>query len=175
MMKRKRSLAGMITVVLIMAISSGIDYLSDGQFTLFDLSNSKEEVEFVRVVDGDTARFILNGEEVTCRFLAIDTPESVKPGTAVEPYGKEASGYTEELLSKADKIELEFDPKSDKEDKYGRLLAWVFIDDELLVIKLLEKGLAEVEYVYDDYKYLDELYKAQELAIENDLGIWSLN
>lgn len=175
MKKRKRSLAGMITVVLIMAISSGIDYLSDGQFTLFDLSNNKEEVEFVRIVDGDTAHFIYEGEEVTCRFLAIDTPESVKPDTPVEPFGKEASDYTKKVLSEADKIELEFDPKSDKEDDYGRLLAWVWVDDELLEVKLLKEGLAEVKFVYDDYKYLDELYAAQDIAVEDDIGIWSLD
>ena len=174
MKKRKQSLTYMIAVLLVMAIASGIDYISDGKFNLFSF-NDREEVEFVRIVDGDTAHFIYEGEEVTCRFLAIDTPESVKPDTPVEPFGKEASDYTKKVLSEADKIELEFDPKSDKEDDYGRLLAWVWVDDELLEVKLLKEGLAEVKFVYDDYKYLDELYAAQDIAVENDIGIWSLD
>lgn len=40
---------------------------------------SKKEVKLSKCVDGDTARFILNKEEIKARFLAIDTPESVHP------------------------------------------------------------------------------------------------
>ncbi|MGV8083370.1 MAG: thermonuclease family protein [Coriobacteriia bacterium] len=50
----------------------------------------------VRVVDGDTAVFVLeNGVEEKVRFIGIDTPEST---TEVEAYGKEASAYTTGVL-----------------------------------------------------------------------------
>ncbi|MBQ8871838.1 MAG: thermonuclease family protein [Bacilli bacterium] len=131
---------------------------------------AKEEVTLAKCVDGDTANFNLNGEVIKARFLAIDTPESTKEK---EPYGKEASNYTCETLTKAKKIEIEYDPDSDKTDKYSRHLVWVFVDGELLQEKILAKGLAEVAYLYGDYKYTEDLQKVEAKAKEKKLNIWS--
>ena len=131
---------------------------------------AKEEVTLAKCVDGDTANFNLNGEVIKARFLAIDTPESTKEK---EPYGKEASNYTCEALTKAKKIEIEYDPDSDKTDKYSRHLVWVFVDGELLQEKILAKGLAEVAYLYGDYKYTEDLQKVEAKAKEKKLNIWS--
>ena len=68
---------------------------------------------------------------------------------------------------------LEYDDGSDKSDKYGRDLAWVYVDGELLQKQLVSAGLAEVQYIYGDYAYTDELYEAQELAKQNKLNMWS--
>ena len=142
---------------------------------LMSISNSYalEKVTFASCVDGDTIKVDLNGEEKTVRLLAIDTPESVHPKKKVEYYGKEASEYTCNLITKAKKIELEYDNNSDKTDKYGRILAWVFVDDKLLEEKLVEYGYAKVAYLYGDYKYTDVLYEKQEIAQVNNLGIWN--
>ena len=83
------------------------------------------------------------------------------------------SNYTCSVLEKADEIILEFDANSDKTDKYDRYLAWVFVDGNLLQKQLISKGYAEVAYLYDDYKYTDELEKAQEKTKEKKVGIWS--
>ena len=131
------------------------------------------KVEFSKCVDGDTAKFIYKDEVITARFLAIDTPESVHPTIGEEPYGKEASNYTCSTLEKAEEIILEFDSNSDKTDKYNRYLVWVFVDGKLLQKQLISKGYAEVAYLYDDYKYTDELEKAQEKAKAKKVGIWS--
>ena len=131
------------------------------------------EVKLSKCVDGDTAKFIYNDEVITARFLAIDTPESVHPTVGEEPYGKDASNYTCSVLEKADEIILEFDANSDKTDKYDRYLVWVFVDGKLLQKQLISKGYAEVAYLYDDYKYTDELEKAQKKAQEKKVGIWS--
>lgn len=131
---------------------------------------AKEEVTLAKCVDGDTANFNLNGEVIKARFLAIDTPESTKEK---EPYGKEASNYTCETLTKAKKIEIEYDPDSNKTDKYSRHLVWVFVDGELLQEKILAKGLAEVAYLYGDYKYTEDLQKVEAKAKEKKLNIWS--
>lgn len=131
------------------------------------------EVKLSKCVDGDTAKFIYNDEVITARFLAIDTPESVHPTVGEEPYGKDASNYTCSVLEKADEIILEFDANSDKTDKYDRYLVWVFVDGKLLQKQLISKGYAEVAYLYDDYKYTDELEKTQEKAQEKKVGIWS--
>ena len=123
-----------------------------------------------KCVDGDTAWFNVNGEVIKTRFLAIDTPEST---TKIEEYGKEASEYTCNMLTNAKKIVLEYDENSDKTDKYDRHLVWVFVDGTLLQKSLIENGLAEVAYLYDDYKYTSILEESEKIAKENKLNIWS--
>ena len=122
----------------------------------------QKEVTLKKCVDGDTARFIMNGKEIKARFLAIDTPESVHPTIGEEPFGKEASKYTCDLLTKADEIILEYDSKSSKTDKYDRHLVWVFVDDVLLQEQLISKGYAQIDYVYGNYKYVEQLEAVEE-------------
>lgn len=134
--------------------------------------SNKVTVAFSKCVDGDTAKVILNEKEVTVRFLAIDTPETKHPQKGEEPFGKEASNYTCNKLKNAEKIELEYDGK-EKTDKYNRHLAWVFVDDSLLQKELIQKGYAEVAYLYDDYKYTKELQKEESLAKLEKKGKWN--
>lgn len=138
-----------------------------------NLVYASDTVKLKKCVDGDTFKVTLNNEEVTVRMLAIDTPESVKPDTEIEYYGKEASDYTCNKLKNAKKIVLEYDKNSDKFDKYDRLLAWVFVDNKLLQTELIENGYAKIAYLYNDYKYIDILKEKQELAVANNLGIWN--
>ena len=141
-------------------------------FFIINSYKALDSVTLSKCIDGDTARFIYNGKEEKFRFLAINTPESTDPEN-IEDYGIEASEYTCRELTNAKKIEIEFDPNSDKQDKYDRYLVWVFVDGELLQEKVVEKGYAEVKYTYGKYKYLDTLYKKQDYAKKNKLGIWS--
>lgn len=140
---------------------------------LTNISAETIEVKFSDCVDGDTAKFIYNDEEITARFLAIDTPETVHPTKDDEAYGKEASEYTCEKIKNAEVLELEYDEDSDKLDKYNRHLVWVFVDGELLQKKLVSKGYASVAYLYGDYKYTSELEEAKQDAEDNKRGIWS--
>lgn len=137
--------------------------------------NTKEEVKFSKCSDGDTAHFVINGVDKTVRFLAIDTPEIANKDHAADYMGDEASEYTCNALKMAKHIYLEYDTNSDKEDKYGRILAFVHVDDELLEAKLIENGLAKVAYIYGDYAYVEELRALEELARNKKIGIWSEN
>ena len=137
--------------------------------------NEKEEVIFSKCVDGDTAKFIINNQEETVRFLAIDTPEVKHGDTLEEPFGNDASNFTCNKLTNAKKIVLEYDANSDIKDRYGRILAFVFTDDILLQKELIKNGLAKVNYIYGDYNYVDELRKEEAIAKKNALGIWSFN
>lgn len=132
----------------------------------------KIEVKFAEKVDGDTAKFDLNGEVITVRFLGIDTPETVHPTKGEEPFGKEASDFTEESLKNANKIELEYDSHAPKTDQYNRHLAWIWIDDSLLQAKLLEKGLAQTYLLQDNYSYAGVLQESEEKAKMQKVGIW---
>ena len=136
-------------------------------------SSNKIEVELVGTVDGDTAKFKMNGEQITVRFLGINTKETVDPEIGEEAWGKEASDFTKEKLENATKIELEFDSSTDEKDKYNRYLAWIWVDDELLQNSLVESGLAENYMLKNNYKYAGILQESEENAKNNKLGIWS--
>ena len=136
-------------------------------------STNKVKVKLVSTVDGDTAKFEMNGEQVTVRFLGINTKETVDPQVGEEAWGKEASDFTKDKLQNANKIELEFDSSSDEKDKYDRYLAWIWVDDELLQNLLVENGLAENYMLQNNYKYAGILQESQEIAKNNKLGIWS--
>lgn len=134
---------------------------------------AKEEVKFSKCVDGDTIKVLIKNKEYTVRMLAIDTPESVHPKKREEYYGKESSDYTCDKVKNANKLELEYDDKSDKKDKYNRILAYVFVDGYLLEDLLVTNGYAEVAYLYDDYKYADLLKEKESVAKAKGIGIWN--
>jgi micrococcal nuclease len=121
-----------------------------------------------KCVDGDTAVFSINGTSYSTRFLFIDTPEST---TKKEAFGKEASEFTCSFL-KDGKITLETDGNT-LFDKYDRLLAWVFVDDNLHQEEITTAGLVEDFYDYGDYKYEDRVREAMTQAKANAVGIYS--
>jgi len=136
------------------------------------VAQEKIEVSFGSCIDGDTANLLLNGEKIKVRMLAIDTPETKHPTIGEEKFGVEASEYTCNKLKKANKIEIEYDSNSDKLDKYNRHLVWIWVDEYLLQDDLIKEGLAEVAYLYDEYKYTGTLENHQTIAKVNKVGIW---
>ncbi|BDG45991.1 thermonuclease family protein [Parageobacillus sp. KH3-4] len=127
----------------------------------------KYPAKLVTCIDGDTARFMVNGREYTTRFLFIDTPEST---IQIEPYGKEASRFTCSRLSRGN-ITLETDGNT-LFDKYHRLLAWVWIGDKLLQEEIAKVGLVEDFYDYGDYKYEDRIRAAMDEAKQSGAGMY---
>ncbi len=78
-----------------------------------------------RVVDGDTIDVELqNGSDEAVRYIGIDTPETVKPGTPVQCGGPEAHEVNERLVG-GRTVTLRFD--AERRDVYGRLLAYVYL------------------------------------------------
>ncbi|TDM32853.1 thermonuclease [Macrococcoides canis] len=131
--------------------------------------------EFTRHIDGDTSVLNIDGQDKKVRYLLIDTPETKHPRTGVQPFGPEASARTEELLSNASKIEVEYDV-GEKTDKYNRDLAYVYADGQMINEILVREGLASVSFVYPpNTRYLDTLKNAETLAKSEKLGIWSLD
>lgn len=142
-------------------------------------------------VDGDTARFEVpesfetytNNPFVSVRFLNFDTAETFDGGR--EEFGKPASVYTCEALTNATQIYLQTDPGDFLFDRYGRTLAWVWIDTadgiELLNYNVVRQGLGEVMYLYgagetettsvDGSTYTEWMYEAEARAESEALGI----
>jgi micrococcal nuclease len=130
------------------------------------------DAKIVKVVDGDTMDILINNKKETVRLLLVDTPETVHPTKPVEPFGPEASKFAKETLTGKD-IKIEMDV-SDR-DKYGRLLAYLYIDNKMFNEMLLEKGLARVAYVYPpNIKYVDHFRDIQKKAQVSGIGIWSI-
>lgn len=97
------------------------------------------EYRVERAVDGDTIEVspAVDGE-TTVRLIGIDTPE-VSGGTGL--CGPEASDFTASRLE-GKRVGLEFD--EDRTDQYGRVLAYVWLGDQLFNETLVEKGYATV-------------------------------
>lgn len=131
-------------------------------------------VQFSQHVDGDTTWFLINNQKVKVRYLLIDTPETVKVGVDLQPFGQEASDRTKQLLSEAGRIELMLD-KGEPLDAYGRLLAYIFVDDQLVQDVLIREGLARVAYANNpSTTYLQQLQESQKIAKNEELGIWEV-
>lgn len=162
---RKNKKVGLI-VLLILGAVLVYEYINDHL-----ILESNDSVQLVRCVDGDTAKLSVDGKEETVRFLAVDTPETKHPTKGKQPFGEEASNMTCDLLTNAKEIKLEYE-SSNKTDKYERILAWVWLDGTLLQQELIENGLAEVKYIYGDYKYTSKLQALQEEAKRGQVGIW---
>lgn len=126
----------------------------------------------VKASDGDTVEVSYKGEFYKVRFLDVDTPESVKQGVPVQTYSKEASELTKgKLVNQPVKLVFE---KSIR-DKYGRLLAYVFMKDGTFYNALLVRnGFARVEIVKPNAVYAGYFYRLQEQAIQDKAGLWSL-
>jgi micrococcal nuclease len=135
-----------------------------------DDPDDAEEAELVEAIDGDTAKFKIDGKVETVRFLLIDTPETKHPKLGAQPMGKEASEFTRKMLEEADRITLEYDVE--KRDKYDRVLAYVYADGVNVQEALLKKGLARVGYVYESRRHLDAFREAEQMAKEKKLGVW---
>lgn len=138
-------------------------------------------IAVIRTIDGDTIE-LADRERV--RFIGIDTPESrlnnklrrdatrtKRDYNTIIAMGKRASAFTKSLVE-GKKVRLEFDVE--KRDKYGRLLAYVYLPDgRMLNAELLKEGYAQVYTFPPNVKYVDLFLKLQEEARENNRGFWS--
>jgi micrococcal nuclease len=141
----------------------------------FPMQQNNEDglINVTKVVDGDTIKVMLNGEEETIRFLLVDTPETVHPTKEIQPFGSEASNFTKDHLE-GEMVKLELDVS--ERDKYGRILAYVYKENgEMINELLLKEGLARVAYVFPpNVKYVDQFQLLQREAQKKGLGIWSI-
>lgn len=128
----------------------------------------------VKIVDGDTVDIdIPDGEYATTRvrLLGVDTPETKNPKTGPMYFGDEASSFTEEMVFDRH-VTILIDTVSDERDKYGRLLAYVKLDDgRVLNAELIAAGFGYADLRFDHSRY-DEYASLQEAAIESGAGLW---
>lgn len=145
--------------------------------------NSKDvPCKVVHVSDGDTFRCVLSsGERIKVRLIGVDTPESSKNPKAIRDaeksgmdvediikMGKEAYRYTKSLID-GKTVYLETDVQL--MDRYGRILAYVWLDKNTMLNELLvSEGYAQVYTIPPNVKYQDRFLKAQREAREKGKG-----
>ena len=121
------------------------------------------------VYDGDTI-LLENGMKV--RYLGIDAPEmGYDTGGPPEFMAPEARALNLLLVGNK-RVRLEFDEV--REDRYGRVLAYVFLEHgEMVNASLVRKGLAYVSARRPNVKYFSYLLQQQRLAMQEGIGLWS--
>lgn len=129
--------------------------------------------EVVRVVDGDTLVVSRLGKENTVRLIGLDTPETVDPRRPVQCFGAAASQEAHRMLD-GQQVRLETDSSQDSRDKYGRMLAYVFLQDGTLFNKhMIAEGFGH-EYTYrTPYKYQMDFKAAEQSARVAQKGLWA--
>lgn len=121
----------------------------------------------IRVVDGDT--IVLDGNEKV-RLIGVDTPETKDPRKPVQYFGKEAYEFTKGLVE-GNKVRLEYNQT--RIDKYGRTLAYVYLEDgTFLNAEIIKQGYG-FAYTRFPFKYLEEFRQYERDARENERGLWS--
>lgn len=136
---------------------------------------SDEDYIVTKVVDGDTIEVSHGNEVFKVRYIGVDTPETVKPNTPVQCFGKKASDFNKELVLNK-KVKLEKDVSD--EDRYGRKLRYVYLDEgensgRMVNEILVQEGYARLDTFPPDVKYSKKFQTEESLARENDRGLWS--
>jgi micrococcal nuclease len=122
--------------------------------------------EVKRVIDGDTLE-LSNGE--TVRLIGVDTPETKDPRKPVQYFGKEATAFTQRTVA-GKRVRLEYDQQ--RHDKYGRTLAYVYLDDGTFVnAEIIRQGFG-VAYTQFPFKYLEQFRQLEREAREAGRGLW---
>ena len=124
----------------------------------------------VYVIDGDTLVISVSGTETVVRLIGVDAPESVHPDAEKNtPEGELSSQWLKRLAS--DKpVTLEYDVE--QTDRYGRTLAYVYLDGSLLQDVLLSAGMARTLTMEPNTRYQRHFEQLEKAARENRAGFW---
>ena len=120
--------------------------------------NAYTPLENIQVVDGDTIRAEAKGEEIKIRLVEIDAPE------INQPFGAQSKNFLNKLLYEKDVTLI-----AQGEDRYGRVLGEIYANGESANALMIKSGFA---WVYDRYVKDSSLYKYQDQAKAENLGLW---
>ena len=123
----------------------------------------------VRVVDGDTIYVRLTDRVEKIRYIGVNTPEIHHPSKGEEPGGREAAEVNRGLVG-GRRLRLELDVQT--RDRYGRLLAYVWVGDTMVNAELVRLGYAQVMTVPPNVRYQDLFVKLQRQARDAHRGLW---
>jgi micrococcal nuclease len=128
-----------------------------------------------QIVDGDTIRVDIDGEEFPLRYIGMDTPEENANDAKIKEMADAATAANADLVE-GEQVILEKDVS--ETDRYGRLLRDVWIVDDtgdmvLVNLELVRHGFAQIATFPPDVRYVDELAAAQQEAQAAKVGLWA--
>jgi micrococcal nuclease len=135
-----------------------------------------------RVIDGDTVRVARGGSSDRVRLLGIDTPEvfeserldrdvreTGRTREEIQALGRLSSQFTRRHLG-GKHVSLEFDVQ--QRDRFGRMLAYVWIGHTLFNMQIVREGYAQVMTIPPNVKYAEVLLACQREAQQRNRGLW---
>jgi micrococcal nuclease len=128
--------------------------------------------QVLRVVDGDTIRVRLDGRTERVRYIGVDTPESVKPGTPVQCFAKRAAAANAALVA-GRSVRLVGDVE--QRDRYGRLLAYVYreSDGAFVNAQLVRDGYARTLTIAPNVAHARQFAQLARTARDDGRGLWA--
>jgi micrococcal nuclease len=126
----------------------------------------------VRVIDGDT---IVVSPNEKVRLIGVDAPETKHPKKALACFGSEAEQFTRSAVEgKTVKLVLDnVNAKRQHKDRFGRTLAYAFLDDgKMLNRELIRHGYAHA-YTRFPFRYRTEFRELERQARNQTVGLWS--
>ena len=144
-------------------------------------------VEVARINDGDTITVHLRGKPELVRLIGVDAPETAHSKSLARKAKRSGRSATEEakagaasrkamlkLVAVGDKVRLvDGRPQTRKRDRYGRLLAFVYLDDgRLLNQEMIAQGWAQA-YRSFKYRHKSDFLRAQSQARLARRGLWA--
>ncbi|MEZ0323518.1 MAG: thermonuclease family protein [Hydrogenothermaceae bacterium] len=180
-MKSIKNFYSLKVLVLVLAVL----LLSCKEENKASLPKNLKEATVVRIIDGDTIVVNIDGMEEKVRLIGIDTPESRvnkratiqekelnKDVEAIVDLGKQAKEFTSSLVKPGMKVYLEFDVQP--RDKYGRLLAYVYLPDGRMLNKeIICNGYAMPLTIPPNVKYEKDFRECFQKAREEKKGLWN--
>lgn len=153
---------GLCVVPFFCALTFGISY-AECRSDYYD-----ETAQVAKVHDGDTLKL---GDGRKLRIIGINTPELARDGKPAEPYALQATQTLKQLLNQQNTVKLRYG--SEKQDRYGRLLAHVFLNNGGNITELmLKKGMGLALVVPPNLWSRDCYQQAQHTAQQAQNGLW---
>jgi len=166
-----RAAAGIAVLVLVAAVALRNEpaALVSGDGAGAERLPAVVSAEVTRVVDGDTIEVETGGRSEDVRYIGIDTPETVKPGTPVQCFGPAAHELNERLVD-GRRVRLRFD--AERRDVYGRLLAYVHQGGRFINAILVGRGYARTLTIAPNDTHAGLFHRLARRAGEQGRGLW---
>ena len=161
---RPRSLGGaLVAVAALVALLAGVGPIPAAG------APRRLDGTVVKVVDGDTIHVQVNGRVEKVRYIGVNTPELHHPTKGEEFGGREAAAVNRALVT-GHRVRLELDVQ--ERDRYGRLLAYVWVGGVMINAELVRRGYAQVMTVPPNVRHQSMFLALQRDARQAGRGLW---
>ena len=158
---------GVLLVLFIAVWNAGCTVSLTDRFMTATAASAGSDVTVVRVVTGQTLEVQRSPEAdpVTVRLLGLDAPDIQQA-----PWGEQSTQFLRQWLE-GQTVQLESD--REERDRFGRPLAYVWFDQQLVNEQLILSGWALAVTRSPNLRYDERLHHAQAVARTLHRGIWN--